>query len=455
MKKWITSNYHYMVPEYDETSQIKPDFSAFLTNVKRGKDALGADCATPVILGPVSLARFTKISAKMSTKELVQALIPFYADLLKQIAALGFTEVQIHEPALVFAESDLIPLFNLAYPSIIHGPSKTLKVNMVSFMDDVGEENYKWLISQPDIHVISMDFSTTRGGKSLDFVSKHGFPADKVLGAGVIDARNVWKVIPSEISPILSMLVSMVKNVRVQPSGSLQYCPWDFGREADLKTHPAATVLAFAKQKLEEVALVAQSVENKSSLGGHESAWKTFQSKRVQAASSYTVDTSRRLTNLSEADFARPEKYEARRPKQLPGLPPLPTTTIGSFPQTTEIRRLRAQWKKGTLSDAEYQAGIDQQIAYCIGIQEAIGLDVLVRRHAKNQGSQRRVVLTGNSLSITFDRCTERPNAPTWWSSLRSRWMVCSSPLMDGCSHSALAAFVLPSFGTTSAAPRQ
>jgi 5-methyltetrahydropteroyltriglutamate--homocysteine methyltransferase len=346
MKKWITSNYHYMVPECDETSKVQPDFSVFFANIKRGKTVLGADCATPVIVGPISMARFKIImtSANTSIADLVKAMIPVYTDLLNQVAALGFSEVQILEPALVFAERDLMPLFALAYPAIIGEASKKLAVNMVSFMDDVGEDNYQWLIAQPEIRVISMDFSTTRGGKSLDFVAKYGFPDSKTLGAGVIDARNVWKVIPEETTPILAMLASLVANICIQPSGSLQYCPWDFEREGDvLKGHPATTVLAFAKQKIDEVALVATAVGNDSALNGHKSAWTTFQAKRAAAALSHALESVNRIKNLSETDFARAMNYKARRPKQLPGLPALPTTTIGSFPQTTEIRRLRGQ----------------------------------------------------------------------------------------------------------------
>lgn len=386
MKKWITSNYHYMVPEYDETSRIQPDFSAFLADIARGKEQLGSSCATPVIMGPVSLARLTKISTAasgtMNMTAFVQALIPVYADLIQQVAALGFSELQIHEPVLVFAESDLLPLFKLAYPTIIQNVHQKMDINMVSFMDDVGAENYQWLIQQPEIRVISMDFSSERGGKSLDFVAQFGFPATKTLGAGLIDARNVWKVIPEEVGPRLNQLTALVANVRIQPSGSLQYCPWNLEREGeDIKNHPSADVLAFAAQKLNEVALVAQAAHNIGALQGHSSAWKTFHEKRAQFASKHVQETARRIQALTATDFARPESYKERRYKQMVGVPALPTTTIGSFPQTPEIRRLRAQLKKGSISDKEYKAGIDQQIAFCIGIQEAIGLDVFVSQY--------------------------------------------------------------------------
>jgi 5-methyltetrahydropteroyltriglutamate--homocysteine methyltransferase len=234
---------------------------------------------------------------------------------------------------------------------------------------------------QPEIGTISLDFSAARSGKNIDFVLEHGFPNDKTLGVGVVDARNVWKVIPSEVMSVFTKLTkAKVANVRVQPSGSLQFCPWDFLLETsdEVKNHPAANVLAFAVQKLDEVVIAAKAFHNPEVLQEHEVAWNAFATKRAQTLSPHAVTSAKRLQAVSEADLTRTEPYKVRRLKQLTSLPALPTTTIGSFPQTTEIRRLRAQWKKGSLTDQEYKEGIDQQIAYCIGIQEAIGLDVLV-----------------------------------------------------------------------------
>lgn len=386
MKKWVTSNYHYMVPEYDDMTNASlqpPNFGPFLESIKRGKATLGSNCATPVVMGPVTMARLARTKTADSMVQLLNELLPIYTKLLNQIGELGFTEIQIHEPVLVFNEDHLLPLFKAAYPTIITNVvGKNVNINMVSFMEDVGENNYKWLISQPEISIISLDFSAARSGRNLDFVEKYGFPSNKTLGAGVVDARNVWKVIPSEVMPVLTKLASSkVANIRIQPSGSLQFCPWDFALETsvNMKSHPAASVLAFAVQKLDEVVHVAKAFNSPALFEGHEAAWKAFAIARSQALSPHAIVSAQRLESMIETDLARPEPYKVRRHKQLTDLPALPTTTIGSFPQTTEIRRLRAQWKKGSITDEEYKAGIDQQIAFCIGIQEAIGLDVLVR----------------------------------------------------------------------------
>jgi 5-methyltetrahydropteroyltriglutamate--homocysteine methyltransferase len=208
MKKWITSNYHYMVPEIDETTKVKANFVSLLSDVKRGIAHIGSS-ACPVILGPVSLVHFAKITH--GTKEsLLQDLIPVYAGLLKEISALGVQEIQIQEPALVFADDSLLGLYKSAYPEILpSGP----RINMVSFMDDVGDSNYQWLISEPMIHVVSLDFTR---GKSFDLIQKYGFPADKVLGAGLVDSRNVWRLQPERSLNLLTQLKAHAVNLRIR-----------------------------------------------------------------------------------------------------------------------------------------------------------------------------------------------------------------------------------------------
>jgi 5-methyltetrahydropteroyltriglutamate--homocysteine methyltransferase len=373
-----------MVPEYDEVSTLQsPDFTPFLESMQRGMKLLGAACATPVVIGPVTMARLSRTKSTATMNDLLNKLLPIYTQLLHQIGDMGFKEIQIHEPVLVFNEENLLPLFKTAYPMIIANvvASKKVNINMVSFMEDCGESNYQWLISQPEIRTISLDFSTARSGHNLDFVTKYGFPADKMLGVGIVDARNVWKVIPSEITSVFTILkAAKVANIRIQTSGSLQYCPWDFELEQseEMKNHPASGVLAFAVQKLDDVVQVAKSYTNPALLKGHEVAWEKFSNARSASLSPLALQANQRLQVVTEKELTRPEPYKIRRHQQLQDIPPLPTTTIGSFPQTAEIRRLRAQWKKGILTDDEYKAGIDQQIAFCIGIQEAIGLDVLV-----------------------------------------------------------------------------
>lgn len=183
MKKWITSNYHYMVPEVDDgLGELFCDFSSYLANIKRGLTVLG-NKAVPVVLGPVSIVHMCAFkfegSIDLQRFALLEKLLPIYSKLLADISALGVKEVQIHEPSLVFAESSLNSLFQMTYD----GPNcilpTDLRINMVSFFEDIGQTNYKWLISVSGIDIISLDFTR---GDNLSLIKKFGFPKEKTLG---------------------------------------------------------------------------------------------------------------------------------------------------------------------------------------------------------------------------------------------------------------------------------
>jgi 5-methyltetrahydropteroyltriglutamate--homocysteine methyltransferase len=374
MKKWITSNYHYMVPEYD--GNIEPNFDAFLAHVQRGIQVLGADKAAPVVIGPVTMVHLCKIKAfatgflNEEKHTLLEKLMPVYKDLLQKVASLGVGEIQIHEAALVMRDEALLPLFKKAYPLILPENAHEVDINMVSFMEDIGDEHYKWLISIEKISIISLDFTR---GDNLGLVQKYGFPSTKLLGAGLVDSRSVWCTDPGKVLPIMEQIKKHVENVRVSPSGSLQYVPWSLESETDLQNHKAGPVLSFAKEKLAELSLVAAAFENTGALSDHLKKWFEY----VQFVSENS-SVQYRLEKVTEADFCRAEPFEIRRGKQLPGCPVLPTTTIGSFPQTKAIRQLRSKLRNGTITGDEYKGEIDKHIAYMIGIQEALGLDILV-----------------------------------------------------------------------------
>ena len=379
MKKWIDSNYHYMVPEVDDSlDNLAPDFSAFIADVKRGIATLGAR-ATPVILGPISMTRFVVFKQKqmkmcagvtydLQQSTFLQKLLPIYAKLFLEVAAMGVEEIQIHEPSLVFAETALTPLFKKAYTGAtsILPPKGLCTINMVSFFEDIGEENYKWLVETDRVDIVSLDFTR---GDNMSLIKKFGFPATKILGAGVIDGRSVWKLMPSKVVDILKSLD--VANVRIQPSSSLQFVPWTLECETELLNHTAGPVLSFGKQKVLELVAVAQN--DVAFLVDAESKWADYTNA---LAADMTV--ANRVAALTKADFSRSVSFSIRSKQQLRGLPILPTTTIGSFPQTKEIRSLRNQFIRKKITQAEYEAKIDQQISFMIGIQEALDLDILV-----------------------------------------------------------------------------
>jgi len=389
MKKWITSNYHYMVPELDYTGKpkscIRPDLTSFLEEVRRGMNYLGAETATPVVIGPVTMIHLAQIKmlgeydcfspgfeTEQRRKILIEILVPSYKKLISDLAGMGCTEVQIHEAALVMEDDSLLGLFGTAYPEVLLEKGN-MKVNMVaSFMEDVGVNHYKWLISVADFDIVSLDFTR---GDTLDHIDALGFPESKILGAGLVDCRSVWRVDPEKLRPMLSK-IKAVRNIRVQPSGSLQYNPWTLECETAILQHSAGNVLSFAKEKLEELTMVTESFTDPTVFDKVSEHWSLYRSKVVTSQSSFSV--TNQLKALQESDFVRAEPFNIRRPKQLKNSPLLPTTTIGSFPQTKEVRQLRAKLKKGTMTQAEYERAIDQQIAFCIGIQAALGLDIFV-----------------------------------------------------------------------------
>lgn len=375
MKKWITSNYHYMVPEYD--GKIEPNFDSFLAQVQRGVKVLGGYKAAPVVIGPVTMVYLSKIKAFASgflngeKHKLLEMLLPVYKDLLKKVASLGVKEIQVHEAALVMRDETLLPLFKKAYPFIL--PEKNafdVDINMVSFMEDIGDEHYKWLVAIDEVSIVSLDFTR---GDTLGLIKRHGFPATKMLGAGLVDSRSVWCTDPKKVVPIIEEIKRHVKTTRINPSGSLQYVPWSLEGEDDLENHTAGPVLSFAKEKIAEISLVAEAFHNPDVFSDLQNKWSGY----IQFVRENSSVRSR-LERITEADFCRPEPFEIRRGKQLPGCPILPTTTIGSFPQTMAIRQLRSKLRKGTITDKEYKDEIDKHIAYMIGIQEALGLDILV-----------------------------------------------------------------------------
>lgn len=374
LKKWFDTNYHYLVPELGDTGKLdKANFTAYLASVQLGLDKLGAGNAVPVVLGPVTLVSLTNFGDStiqdMSRWNLLSELLPRYTDLLAKIEALGARQVQMQEPVLVLDDDKLLPLFQKAYPNIL---PDGLDIDIVSYFEDIGDANYQWLVSLEAISKISLDFTR---GNNLSLIEKHGFPASKILGAGLIDSRSVWKLDTNKIEPIVGKLKGVVEKLSIQPSASLQYVPWSLESEPALLEHDAGRVLAFGKEKLAEVKAFSDRIRagNTGVLTKARSDWEAFSKSNLRNQNVWD-----RLDKLSTADLARSEPFVDRRKKQLTGLPALPTTTIGSFPQTKEIRSLRYKLKKGLLSQAEYEKAIDQQIALMIGIQEGLGLDILV-----------------------------------------------------------------------------
>lgn len=362
MTKWFDTNYHYLVPEIEETPQAA-DFSDFLSTVQRAQSIVG-DRAIPIILGPITLLRLSRLH--LDWEEAISQLRDRYVTLLDELKKLGVREVQLHEPALVVGDAIN---FQASYQSVYATLAGVgLPINLVTYFDDLGQ-TYPWVIDLP-VSTISLDFTR---GNNLDLLQRHGFPAQKQLGVGLVDARNVWKVRPDQTLATLETIQNVTSNFTLQPSASLQFVPYDAQQETQLP-EPLRNVLSFAEQKLDELVMLERAVSGENiqqQLATWNHQWEAF-----AEFSPANPSVQERLRHLSAKDLERPP-YEQRRAVQ-PDLPPFPTTTIGSFPQTSEVRKLRVQLKRGEITEAEYQSAIDAEIANCIQLQEEAGLDVLV-----------------------------------------------------------------------------
>jgi 5-methyltetrahydropteroyltriglutamate--homocysteine methyltransferase len=363
MTKWFDTNYHYLVPEIAADVEPEANFADFLATVQRAKALLG-ERAVPIILSPVTPLGLSRLEGDLATD--LAKLLPLYSDLFSQLKALGITEVQLHEPILVTSSAaDLREAMATTYTQLAE---MGVPIHLVTYFDDLGAI-YPWLIKLP-VAGISLDFTR---GRNLELLQQHGFPSDKQLGVGIVDARNIWKIRPESVLSTLEVIQSITPNIRLHPSSSLQFVPYDAMRETKLP-EPLRNVLSFAEQKLEEVVILAQTLavdDPGDRLAVVQTHWQTFE----QFSPANDVQTA--LKNLTTDDFQRSLSYTLRLDKQIL-LPVLPTTTIGSFPQTSEVRQLRVKYKRGELTRAEYQAAIDAQIAECIKLQEDIGIDVLV-----------------------------------------------------------------------------
>ena len=358
LTKCFDTNYHYLVPEIESASLQEADFTDFLEMMTRAQALLGAR-AVPIVLGPITLLRLARLEIPFEAA--LALLLPRYVALLEALRAQGATEVQLHEPALIFPDADAFRSQTEAALAALAAVG--LPLNLVIPFDDVGDA-FPWIAALPAAG-LTLDFTR---GETTALLARYGWPADKFLAAGVVDGRNIWRVRGEEVLPLLRQLVQDVE-LRLSASCSLQFVPYTATRETALPA-PLRGVLAFAEEKLAE--LVALRDAMTQSHPWDDSPWAQFRTFAPEDAA-----LRARTAALMPADFSRAEAYAARRPQQV-ALPPFPLTTIGSFPQTAEVRQLRARFKRGELSEAAYRAGIDAWIAYTIGVQEGLGFDVLV-----------------------------------------------------------------------------
>ena len=368
MKKWFNTNYHYLVPEIDDDTKIALTGSKPLDEFIEAKE-LGVDTKVALV-GPFTFLKLAKFTGSKKISDVYSVLTAEYIKLVSLLASSGAKVIEFDEPYLVRdLNSDDIDLFKEIY-SLILSNKNGAKILLQTYFGDI-RDAYSEVISL-DFDLIGLDF--VEGRKTLELVKTNGFPADKILVAGLVNGKNIWR---NDYKKTLSVLNELgVANVVLGTSCSLLHVPYTLANETklseDYKKH-----FAFAEEKLTELNEIA------SLFGGdfeNNEIFKKNQSLFEGRVDSEDKEVQAKVAAITDADYVRLPVFEEREKiqKGILNLPLFPTTTIGSFPQTADVRKNRQEFKKGLKSKEEYVEFNKQKIAECIKLQEEIGLDVLV-----------------------------------------------------------------------------
>jgi len=375
MTKWFDTNYHYLVPEFDASQQFRILSTKCVDEFKEAQ-SLGIH-TKPVLLGPVSFLLLGKIKdAGLQHTALLDQLLPVYIQLLQQLQQAGATWVQLDEPCLVL---DLTPEQQALYYEAhtkIRAALPSLQILLATYFGSL-QENTALALKLP---VQALHIDLARAPEQLDAVLQQ-FPADKQLSLGVVNGRNIWKNDYTQSLQLVNKAVNTLgmQRVMLATSCSLLHTPYDLQLETDeqVLTPQIKGWMAFARQKVQELA------ELNAILNGNE-VWLEANRKSLYEKSTAAIvhkpAVKERVAALTVADATRQHPFPVRQQLQekILQLPLFPTTTIGSFPQTEEIRKLRADLKKGNITPAQYDAAIRKAIKDAVQWQEGLRLDVLV-----------------------------------------------------------------------------
>jgi 5-methyltetrahydropteroyltriglutamate--homocysteine methyltransferase len=381
MTKWFDTNYHYLVPELGPATTFRlaaaPKPLAELAEAR----ALGV-ATRPVLLGPVTFLLLGKaapgVDARLDRLRLLDPLLEVYAELLAELEAAGAEWVQLDEPAFVQDRSpaELAALAH-AYERL-GGAAARPKLLVSSYFDHLGDALQ--VLARSPIDGLGVDL--TRGGaRNLELLAAAGGLGERTLVAGVVDGRNVWVNDLERSLAQLATLLGLAGEVVVSTSCSLQHVPIDLAAEGAGLDPEVRPWLAFARQKVAEVVTLARGIaEGTGAIVEELAANRRVLEARRRSGRTRDPAVRRRLAAVGEPDLHRASPYEVREKAQRVrlGLPPLPTTTIGSFPQTGEVRRARAAHRRGELDESAYRERMREEIARVIRLQDELGLDVLV-----------------------------------------------------------------------------
>ena len=372
MKKWFNTNYHYMVPEIEDDTEIK------LTGTKlfdEFHEALHLGILTkPVITGPFTLLKLIRYTGEKQLPDFVEPMIHAYEDLISKAQGTEISWIQFDEPYLVHdLSSDDIALFKKIY-TLLLAKKGNLKVLVQTYFGDV--RNIYHELTSLDFDGIGLDFIEGKETKSL--IKKEGFPKNKLLFVGIVNGKNIWKNHYGDSLATITWLKNSEISTVINTSCSLLHVPYTLKNEtkldADYTKH-----FAFAEEKLEELNEL-KILSDLDSYETHPAFIKNLELFSSKRKNSYDPEVSKRVSEITDQDFTRlPDFFEREKiQKDVFKLPLLSTTTIGSFPQTLDVKTNRSAFRKGEISESEYVDFNRKKIAECVKLQEEIGLDVLV-----------------------------------------------------------------------------
>jgi len=379
MTKWFDTNYHYLVPELGPDTEFRLDPAK---PVAEFTEALRSGVTTrPVVLGPVSFLLLSKpedaAPADFQPLHLLDAILPVYVELLADLRAAGAQWVQLDEPCLVTDQpASVLERVRDAYARLTASSDRP-KILVASYFDRLGEALP--VLAASDVEGLAMDFTGPAAANREELAAAGGLSAKRLV-AGLIDGRNVWAADLTQQLSLAGSLLGLAESVDVSASCSLLHVPLDVAREQSLD-EPLSGWFSFAKQKLAEIVTLQRALrEGRDAIAGDLAVNAARLSSRRNSPMVTVPAVRERLAAVREADLRRPHGYQVRHGEQqrVLDLPPLPTTTIGSFPQTAQLRQARAALRRGAMSAEDYRNAMRDEIASVIAEQERIGLDVLV-----------------------------------------------------------------------------
>jgi 5-methyltetrahydropteroyltriglutamate--homocysteine methyltransferase len=373
MTKWFDTNYHYLVPELEAGQQFALRGDKPVAQYLEAK-ALGVE-TRPVLIGPVTFLWLSKTVDGSDRFALLERLLPIYAQLLEKLHAAGAPWVQIDEPVLVLDLPDRVrDAYRKAYATLAAGlRPRLLLTPYFGALDD----NLELAASLP---VDGLHLDLVRAPEQLGAVLD-ALPAGRVLSLGLVDGRNVWRTRLDNALLLARYARKRIgaENLWLAPSCSLLHVPVDLDGEKALEPD-LKSWLSFARQKLGEIRILADALDGHDGAGAAlEDARRRIESRRTSPRV-HRPEVAVRVAAVTPALARRCSPYPVRRQAQHAALalPAYPTTTIGSFPQTDEVREARARFKSGKLDESAYEAFLEAETARCVRFQEQVGLDVLV-----------------------------------------------------------------------------